>query len=175
MTSKNVEILNRRFGETLGFPDGVHPRFAWMWSADVNRHFRPDPVSDFTRHCLAERIGKRWLLCQWRPTELTADQWWNTYRGRVPYPGKGEYKPHLETALPLGMEPTPELTYGYARTLREQMDRVYTESEFHDEAVRDQQRAETEFYESVADWEAPSFRHGWEPGTRGGPVSFGGI
>ena len=95
----NPEIhrLNKRLGETLGLvASGTLPRFAWKHSTEM-------PM-------VAERIGERWLLTEWRRPSMSHAEWMKNSGGRFPYPSAGWYHPYYETALPVGLEPSGDLT-----------------------------------------------------------------
>jgi hypothetical protein len=186
----HVEFLNRRFGEELGRPNGIDPRFAWKYAPEVYYYFRPHYAASFERRSWADRIGKRWMLCQWRPTELSREQWQQAFRGAYPYPEKGEYKAHPETALWPGMLPTSELTAGYIRTLKDQMLQAELALKAREagrqdeltirlekEAIAQIEAKRKEFYEMTADWEPLSWKldEPHMPGDHDGPVCFGGL
>jgi hypothetical protein len=129
---KHIEALNRRFADALGYVGGTHPRWKWALSTECHYYIRDHAASSFKQYCWADRIGRRWLLCQWSvPTcydpasnstrELTESDWWVSFNGTVPFPKNGEYIAHAETALPPGREPTPEHTAYYIMTLDQQM------------------------------------------------------
>lgn len=151
-----VELLNQRFGEYLGFPDGVHPKFCWVWAPDMTYLFRPDRTKSFMLRSWGSRLGRKWVLAQWRPTELTRDQWESTFRGSRPYPGKWRYIVHAETALPEGMAPNDELTQGYARTLSNQMAVADFTAQCEEEARQYLQASEDAILEDARDFE-PAF------------------
>jgi hypothetical protein len=189
MMNKDIELMNRRLREALGSIGGV-PRFAWQYSPEVFYYTRRPTALEFTHHCWAERIGKVWMLCQWRvPTAfdpetgatklITEAEWWAAYHGQLPYPAKGMYWAQPETALPVGMTPTAENTAGYIWSIRQQMDKDFETHlrEGNEEMAQDRLDTEKEFMAAADDW----FPFGWkngqahEPGTRGAHVSFGGM
>lgn len=53
---------------------------------------------------------------------MSPDRWAQISGGRFPYPAAGWYHPYLETCLPIGMEPTLELTIKAISQFRKQMD-----------------------------------------------------
>ncbi len=92
-----IQRLNERLGQELGMVvSGTLPRFAWKHSTEI-------PMCE-------DRIGGRWMLTQWRRPSMSRDVWEKESGGRFPYPAAGCYHPYLETALPIGMEPTTDLT-----------------------------------------------------------------
>lgn len=165
----NIEILNKRFGEAFGYPDGVHPRYQWMW--------KPGQLKG----------SKHWSLCQLAPNPFTVEQWSAMWGGNKPFPGKMRWVEHVETALPPGVTPTVEHTSFYVRSLRAQL-------EASEKAEKDQaagrvddatlsaeadaqasvDAAAKEFEERVADWEPPSWALGdpQPPGSHDGPIAF---
>lgn len=184
-----VELLNRRFAESLGRPNGVDARFKWAFSPDVQYLYQPPGQKHYERRSWANRLGKVWMLCQWHPPTMSREQWAASCAG-YPYPEKGEYKPHPETALPAGVDPTEALTAGYIRSLGQQMEQAAlaardalagrvdaTTERCEREAQASVDAAEREFYEMVGDFEPLSWKTGdpYNPGDRGGPVSFGGV
>lgn len=186
----HIDILNRRFGDRLGRPNGHDARFAWKFAPEVFYEFRPHGSSNFQRQCWADRIGPKWMLCQWRPTEISREAWLQSFQGRFPYPDGGEYKPHPETALPEGMLPTDELTAGYIASLLAQMEQAEMALKDNfagrkdETTIRCEMEAQAavdaksrEFEEQVADWEPWSWKlnEPHMPGDHDGPVSFGGI
>lgn len=197
--TEDVKILNRRLGEALGRPNGNDPRFAWQRATELFYFVRRDMLDGWHRMCWADRIGPVWVLCRWTPPEttihgvtmeLTREQWFQMFGGTRPYPAKGDYKPLCETALRRGLEPSAEATAFYIRTLREQIERGEqankdnfagrkdaTTEQCEAEAQKEVDDAEERFMQQVADWQPASWRAGspYNPGDRGGPVSFGGV
>jgi hypothetical protein len=181
-----IELLNARFAERFGRPDGVHPRFAWKWAPDLVWYFRPNYLAGYMRRCWADRLGKVWLLCHWEPTTLTPQEWKFSFKGQYPYPAKGEYKPYPETALLPGMEPTGDSTAFYIHSIWGQLQRAEMANRggFDEHAEWSEKRAQSyrdeadrKIDESIGDFEPLSWKAGQPetPGTRGGCVSFGGI
>lgn len=123
--NKDVDILNRLLGERLGYANGVTPRFAWMWSPDVQYYYRPHVAASWQRCSWADRLGRCWLLCQWRAPGMPERDWWASFRGEFPYPRKGMYYAHPETALSAGMMPSREMTAWYIRSLDAQIGKSY--------------------------------------------------
>lgn len=192
----DIEILNRRLGDALGRPNGTDPRFAWKESQDLFFYARRHELEEYTKFSWAQRIGKCWVLCQWRPPEttihgvtipLTADSWHTMFKGRRPFPAKGEYKVHSETKLAPGAVPTAEWTQFYIKTLGQQMEaaELAQKEEFagRKDAVTEQCESEANdevdqafdrFYESAREWQPASWRLG-EPqpfGSHDGPIAY---
>lgn len=192
-----VYILNDRFGMALGRPNGADPRFAWKLTKDLHYYYRDNPSEDWQRRSWADRVGNCWVLAEWRPPEvniygitqeITREQWFTMFGWSRPYPQGGEYKPYTETALP--RIPNEQDTAFYIKTITKQLsdseaankdqlmgrkDAITEQCERDAQAVVD--RYETEFMESVADWQPISWRlnEPYNPGDQDGPVSFGGI
>jgi hypothetical protein len=176
-----IETLNRTLGECLGYV-GRRPRFSWQWAPDIVYFWRPITGTDFQIRSWGERVGKRWLLCQWVPPEQTRQEWAQIYKGTRPYPGEGQWRPHPESALEVGQLPDEQITTFYIWSLQGQMERAEMApqqvlEQCEAEAQKEQDANEAEFRESVESWRPLSWTKdgAWEPGTRGGPVSFGGI
>ena len=188
----NVEILNRRLGEALGRPNGNDPRFMWKHSTELFYYFRMQAGSEWQKRCWADRLGKAWVLCKWNPPmhtfegvdfEITRDEWFKMFGWSRPYPRNGEYMPFAETAL--GVEPDGEVTQFYISTIRQQLEaaeqaqkmtRMGLTDKVTEMCERDAQKVvddhEKEFFDSVADWEPESWKHGvaHEPGDVDVPV-----
>lgn len=165
----HIEQLNRRLREALGTGRGVTvPRFAWMNARDVFYYWRPDHIQSFQRQCWADRVGSVWMLCQWRRPELTREEWWESFHGEFPYPDKGMYYAHAETALPFGMLPTSDLTQGYIWNLDQQMSMRYAEhlAAVNADVEKQNQSDEDAWFDYVADME-PAFDV-WNSGTKCG-------
>lgn len=157
-----IDQLNRRLGESLGYVrSGTEARFSWRWAPDLPYW--------------ASRLGKVWVLCQWQKPGITEQQWHEHFRGRFPYPSNGMHHPHTETALPPGVLPTLELTQKYIWALDQQMSTSYTQHwcDVHNEVADDQERNYVEWVDKVQD-SNPAFSN-FDPGNRGGHVSYGGI
>lgn len=181
---KDIEILNRRLGDALG-RCGMYPRFAWMLASEIFYYFREHAHERMERFCWADRIGPVWVLAQWRRPawidqnggthETTREQWWSSFNGQFPYPERGAYYAHPETALPPGVKPTAEMTAGYIHSLDRQMAANYAEHKrrIDGEIAADAERLDTEWVETVQN-SNPAFSN-FEPGKRGGHVSFGGM
>ena len=108
MTNPAIDRLNERLGADLGrVASGTLPRFAWQHTSTM-------PMAQ-------DRIGSRWLLAEWRRPSMTPEQWVKNSGGRFPYPAAGWYHPYLETCLPIGMEPTLELTVKAIKQFGKQM------------------------------------------------------
>jgi hypothetical protein len=134
---KHIDALNRRFAEALGFVQGTsQSRFKWALSTECFYYLRNHAGESFTRYCWADRVGRVWLLTQWQvPTvfdpdtgvqrPLTEADWWKSFNGTIPFPKRGEYIAHAETALAPGHEPTAEHTAYYIQALDRQMSTTY--------------------------------------------------
>ena len=172
-----IDSLNRRFAEALGTRGSVG-RYSWQHTRDLFYYPRA-ATGDFVQRCWAGRMGRAWVLCE-RRFPVAAH----------PHPEQMEWFPYDATALPDGMEPTLELTLGYIRSVRDQMERAelaikaqcagrkdVTTEQCEAEAQKTQDQADQNFYDSVADWEPMSWKLGeaHNPGDQDGPVSFGGI
>jgi hypothetical protein len=108
MTAPEITRLNERLATDLGrVASGTLPRFAWQHTSTI-------PGAE-------AKIGPRWLLGEWRRPSMTPEQWAKNSGGRFPYPASGWYHPYLETALPISMEPTLELTIKAISQFRKQM------------------------------------------------------
>jgi hypothetical protein len=171
----HIDNLNRTFAERLGRPNGIDARFAWKQSTDIP-YFHKLKDGSIDRKTWASRIGKCWLLCQWRPCDVSRETWAQLFGASLPYPTNGQYYPQAETALPRGMEPNDWLTEGYCRTISQQMEMTYKQ---HLEAAEaDAQKyadlASQRFDDCVADQEPLSWKAGQPetPCTRGGCVSL---
>lgn len=186
--NKQIQQLNRRLAEGLGTVGG-QARFAWQFAPEVFYFYRPETALHFERHCWADQLGKVWMLCQWQQPQwtdhtgqthlITAEGWYAAFKGEFPYPGRGSYAAHPETAIAVGTEPTAASTAFYIQTIREQMEKDFAthlaESNGRQEQIRLDN--EKEFFGQAEEW----FPYGWskgqahEPGTRGAHISFGGI
>lgn len=162
-----VNQLNARLGERLGYR-GTNPRFAWKYAPDLFYFWRESYLVGFRRQCWAERLGRVWVLCQWRRPEMSNQEWWNSFHGEFPYPDKGMYYAHPETALAVGQFPTAEINAAHIRAIEVQMEKSYARLavECSDAAQRDRQAADTQWDEYVADWE-PAFDN-WNSGKKSG-------
>lgn len=179
-----VDLLNRRLGEGLGFAlSGTLPRFSWKFSTEVFWYFREGVHENFQRQCWADRIGRVWLLCEWRlPTgfdastgqqyPLNESHWWQMFKGAIPYPKGGSYNPYPETQLKPGELPTAERTQNYIWAIDKQMSGDYQE---HLMECRDdlQQDHDTFRDNQIDEWmdAAPAFGN-YDPGKRGGYLSM---
>jgi hypothetical protein len=157
-----IDQLNRRLGDALGYVrSGTEPRFAWRWAPDLP-YWR-------------SRLGKVWVLCQWQRPGMTEPEWKHHFGDRYPYPATGMYHAHPETALAPGELPSERLTQNYIWALDRQMSTslenqlVAVKNEVADQKERDY----VEWVDFVQD-SNPAFSN-FEPGRRGGHVSFGGI
>lgn len=179
-----IDQLNRRLADGLGLAAGsTFPRFAWKFSTDLNWYYREGMHENFQVQNWADRIGRVWLLCEWRvPTgfdvmsghqyPLSESQWWQMFRGSLPFPKRGEYSPYPETQLKPGQMPTAELTANYIWAIDKQMSADYQKqlSQCSDELHQDHE----EFRENQLDeWmdAAPAFGN-YDPGKRGGYLSM---
>lgn len=178
MIPQHIAKLNRRLGESLGFA-GAEPRFAWQWAPDCHYYYRSDITKSFERFCWADRIGKVWVLCQWKAPPMSREDWWYSFQGEFPYPDKGTWYVHGESALPPGIEPGDTETAYYIYELRDQMN---TSQDAHYRKImagleKDREDNRKEFLAQAED-SFPAFwknGQGHEPGTRGAHVSIGGI
>ena len=108
MTDPVIDRLNERLATDLGrVAAGTLPRFAWQHTSTM-------PMAE-------QRVGPRWMLAEWRRPSMTPEQWTKNSGGRFPYPAAGWYHPYLETCLPIGMEPTLELTVKAIKQFDKQM------------------------------------------------------
>lgn len=183
-----IEQLNRRLAEGLGTIGG-QPRFAWRLASDLFYYFRPETALTFQRHCWADQLGKVWMLCQWNEPKwidhngqthkITPEAWFSAFRGEFPYPSRGNYNAHPETARTNGTPPTEEGTAFYISTLREQIEKDFATQLTESEGRQEQIKFETEKeFMTAAEEDFPAFWKngaGHEPGTRGAHVSFGGV
>ena len=185
--SKAVALLNQRFAERLGRPDGVNPRFKWAWTPDVSYMVAPKNGDDYVRRTWADRIGHRWMLCQWAPTGKSVEQWFREFKGLYPYPGKGYYRPQPETALPHGVPPTLDLTVAYCNVLGQQLAQAEFAAKMHEYGLQDptteavekeaqdhRTQADERFMDMATDWQPASWRlnEPHMPGDRDGPVAY---
>lgn len=172
--SKQVELLNRRLGTGLGYANGITPRFAWIWAPESFYFYRQHVGESWTRHCWGERLGKVWMLGQWRPPAVPENAWWSMFHGEFPYPRKGMYYAHAETALPPGREPTAEMTDWYIRTLDAQISMSYAQhmDQINDGIAKDEQRADTEWTEMVQDGNPAFSKDRLTPALHGANVEF---
>lgn len=163
MKSSEVRSLNRRLGDALGYVrGGTQPRFQWMWAPDIPYW--------------STRLGRVWVLCQWRRPGMSPADWDAQFGDRrIPYPAQGMHHAHPETALPPGEVPTIERTQFYIRMLDEQMSATFTDQlcAIQNEIAEDKQRDDTEWVEYVQNTN-PAFSN-FAPGARGGHVSYGGL
>ena len=121
-----------------------------------------------------------WVLAEWGPPPMSPLAWRSSFHGQFPYPEKGREIVHGETALPLGMRPTPDVTQFYIHRIQEQANKSYARhlSEINAGLDKDMLDTRKEFMAYADDW-FPAY---WSskggahtPGTRGGHVSFGGM
>ncbi len=183
-----IDQLNRRLGEGLGLvKGGSMPRFRWVFSPDSVYYMKSETSYDFERKCWADRIGKVWMLAQWRmPTwfnpktneakVITEQEWWNRFHGMMPYPNNGEYHPHPETALPPGSLPTLDITQNYIWALDQQQSRGFFGhlDDVNVDLALEKARFRREVWVPMVQNDAPAFNN-WDSGRRGGHVSFGGL
>ena len=162
-----IATLNARLGERLGYR-GNNPRFAWCYAPDLFYFWRPSYLTGFVRQCWAERLGRVWVLCQWRRPEMSRQEWWNSFNGEFPYPENGMYYAHPETALPAGMEPTSGITAEYTYSLERQIAKGYAQHLRECQASADQQMQadEDQWMDYAADFQ-PAFDN-WNSGTKSG-------
>lgn len=185
MNPKSIDQLNRRLGEELGFIS-EQPRFAWRWAPELRYYSRAQNASHWTEHNWADMLGNVWVLTSLRPpvgvlgaTEvpITEQDWYRTFRGTRPFPGKLTPYVFAETALIPGLEPSAERTAFYIDSLKEQMSKSVARLEQEGLAAIALSRDENKqaFFDEAAEW----FPFGWGsktgahiPGTRGGAVAF---
>lgn len=164
----NIEVLNARLGERLGYRFG-QPRFAWKYAPELYYFWRPNYLTGYVRQCWAERIGRVWVLCQIRRPEMSRQQWWDSFHGQFPYPERGAmYYAHPETALAPGQEPTGEITEGHIWALDRQISKSLETHvrECTNTANQAQQADADEWDEYIADWN-PAFDN-WNSGKKSG-------
>lgn len=172
MTS--VDLLNRRFAERLGRPNGIDPRFKWMHTADIPSYRVVN--GRLERFSWTQHLGPCWVLCQWATPTVTREQWALQLGSQYPYPERGRYVPHAEVSLPRGMEPNDEQTEFYCRTLQTQMEMSWQEqldrSQIQAEYFRKQ--ADQQFLEQVGDWEPVNWKQSdpHEPGDQDGSIAL---
>lgn len=156
-----IEHLNRRLGQTLGYVcGGTLPRFCWKWAPELP-YWRT-------------RLGKTYVLCQWKRPEMSEREWALHFQGQFPYPGNGMYHPFSETAVRESAL-TEELNQNYMRALDQQMSQSFQRhyAAIKDEIERDREADDVRWVEYVQD-QNPAFSN-FAPGQRGGHVSYGGI
>lgn len=143
-------------------------------------------MENFEQRCWADRLGKVWMIAQWgvpksfdpatgRARILTESDWWQSFKGAIPFPKGGQYSAHPETQQPPETEPTEETNANYVWALRKQMDTDYDQAvaDGHLEMAIDRAQREEKFFEQ-ANEVTPAFGN-WNSGNRGGNVSFGGF
>lgn len=165
--NQQIKLLNDRLRERLGTRGGM-PLFQWMWAPEVFYFYRPEYVQSFARQSWGERLGKVWVLCQFRSTTLTRQQWWECLRGEFAYPERGMYYAQPEIRMPIGMEPTDEATAIAIIGITEQMEKTEAEqlAAVKEGVEQRKQRDEEEWADSVNDL-APAFDN-WHSGTKNG-------
>lgn len=163
-----VSILNARLGERLGYRSGNNPRFAWKWAPDLHYYWRDNVTTSFVRQCWADQLGPVWVLCQWRRPEMSKEQWWTSFKGEFPYPDRGMYYAHPETALDLGMKPTADITASHTRALEIQVEKKYADHlrEVNERAETRKQKDDDDWDDYIQDW-APAFDV-WNSGKKSG-------
>lgn len=171
MSDKRIDRLNRELGLALGFC-GDHPRFAWMYAPELHYFIRSG--ERYERFCWADRIGKVWLLAQWRVPPMSESDWILSFGKQFPYPAKGHYYAHTETAFRPGLTPDENDTAQVIRRLTEQMAEKFDAHYRRSKADADagQEQARKDFYDEV-DGFWPAFGN-FEWGKKR-HVSFGGI
>ena len=81
--NKNIALLNRRLGDSLGtVRGGMLPRYAWKWAPDL----------PFYRAML----GKVWVLCIYQLPDISEREWAEKVGSEVPYSSNGMYSARLE-------------------------------------------------------------------------------
>lgn len=189
----NIALLNRRLGSALGYVQaGKTPRFQWKQAHEIHYIYRPLGSQYYVRECWGDRVdprvqktyGKCWMISQWRPPEMTEDDWYRrpempgtetiALAANFPYPRNGTLYAHPETSLPWPMEPTEDLNQNYIWALSDQM-----ATSFKAQMVRVQAELAADEAKKKEEWEdyamsfAPAFGN-YDPGTRGGFLSIGG-
>lgn len=157
-----IDQLNQRFGDALGYVrGGTVPRFCWKYG----------PELPYWR----SRLGKVWVLAQWKRPEVTVQEWQTKFAGRYPYPETGMYHPHSEAKLAPGRLPSQALTEYLIRTLDQQMSTSYMTHlcNVQNEIAIDREADYWQWFDRVQD-SAPAFNN-FAPGARGGHVSYGGV
>jgi hypothetical protein len=158
--SGDIRILNRRLGDRLGYVNGRLPRWMWMYAPEI-RYW-------------ASRLGKVWVIAQWRPPMMSAWEWNRQFEGAWPYSANGQHHAMMETALPPGVRPNGELTQQWIWHIYRQMSKtpweVYAEVMASVDVMKE--RDEQEWNEYTQDF-CPAFGN-WAPGARGHHVAFGG-
>jgi hypothetical protein len=170
--SEHVKQLNRKLSDALGQRYG-HAWFCWKEASELKYPIRFK--GEVVQRSWASRLGKVWVLCQWRKPEMRPDQWQHAFKGLYPYPSNGMYYPHAETAEPPGALPTERTTYILIESIRRQIakDRIQHRSETRSYVDKREQDDYTEWVECVQDTNT-AFSNP-NPGSRSGNVSFGGI
>jgi hypothetical protein len=164
----SVEQLNHQLGLALGFA-GAEPRWKWVFAPDAfyleppvvkDRGFRADCAQDPVRRNWASKVGRVWLLAQWKPP----DQY-----------GPARYHCHAETALAKGEVPTPEITRELIRVLDFQMSEGFANHlrAINDSIAEEKERDQVSWVEYVQNFN-PAFSN-FAFGKRGGHVSYGGF
>ncbi len=187
MTSE-IALLNKRLEYELGTNYG-QPRFQWRYSPEIHYYMRAGTALSFSRYCWADQIGKVWMICQSAPLQwidgdgrvnpITREGWWKAFNGEFPFPDKGMYVAHTETALALGILPDAEETAIIIASIKAQMEKTEAmhARESLDRIAKAREDNEKEFMEMADDWYPFNWKNGQaqEPGTRGGHISWGGI
>lgn len=105
MTS--IEQLNRRLGERLGtVRSGTLPRFKWMLATE-------DPY-------WGEKLGPRWVMCQWQENAYSPAEWAQMFEGRRAYL-PAFHQVQAETALAYGDVPDGPLTENLIQAIDKQL------------------------------------------------------
>ena len=179
----HIDQLNRHLGDALGpLPDG-RPRFSWM-KAHEARYFvvikGEVRVTDWSK-----RLGDVWVLCGWsEPTmfdpasrmqkPITREQW-TKMCGAAPYPTKGMWRAYPETARAPSEMPTEKFSANCAWAIDKQMSTDFFDhlNAIDVDLAMDAEQRDNEWVAEVQS-SAPAFQN-FEPGARGGHVSYGGI
>ncbi len=183
-----IKLLNDRLASELGSNHG-QPRFQWRYAPEVFYYFRNPSAISFTRHCWADLVGKVWMLCQSAPLQwldadghshpITREAWSQSFRGEFPYPDKGMYVAHSETALAPGVLPNADETAVWIASIKAQIEKNFAQHVAETTARMQKSREdnEKEFMDCAED-SFPAFWKngvGHEAGKRGAHVSFGGM
>lgn len=182
---RRIARLNRVLGDKFGYVDGPQGReskFAWKYTGEIYYFIdegydqTPDglnlPTRNYTRHAWSERIGPRWVLCAWRPPEMTREQWLEKIQDQFPYPANGRFLPINGTELDPRDEPDEYINeYVIGRLLAQK------ESSFSELLAASTAAAKKDADERKARFEGefdemwPAFNKD-EPGSRGEHVEF---
>ena len=104
ITQSQLDRLNHRFGEAVGFNPHGQPNFKWVRTEQMVRyvdysHGRPVQHESglflFSKQYVprpwAERYGKCWILAKWR--HYSESEWFTATKGALPFPAMGDWEP----------------------------------------------------------------------------------